>query len=126
MIDRLTIRFAYQRGWQVVENNRAIENFDSKAEAFSYLQDRGARVWLAWSRTVIAGQSLPFDFEGQFQHDSVGRIMKHIQGPSADTWFWTCYDGGARGTVQTKHQAVAGVETAYTRRIVSTQSGQLK
>ncbi|TIW62960.1 MAG: hypothetical protein E5V48_02540 [Mesorhizobium sp.] len=117
--DRLVVRFAYQRGWQVVENKHAVETFDSKAEAFSYLQGRGARVWLAWSRTVIAGQSLPFDFSAQFQQDSVGRIMKQLHGPSADTWFWTCYEGGARGVVQTKPQAVAGVEAAYTRRIVN-------
>ncbi|TGQ71004.1 hypothetical protein EN829_001045 [Mesorhizobium sp. M00.F.Ca.ET.186.01.1.1] len=118
MTDRLTVRFAYQHGWQAVENNRAIETFDSKVEAFAYVRARGARVWLTWGRTVIAGQTVPFDFAAQFQQDDVGRIIKVLHGPSANTWFWTCYDGGARGTVKTKPQAVASVEAAYTQRIV--------
>lgn len=115
---RLTVRFAYQRGWQVVENKRAIETFDSKVEAFSYVHAQGARIWLLWSRTIIGGQSAPCDFAANFQSDSVGRIWKEFHGPAAGTWFWSCYDGGARGRADTKDEAVAGVEIAYTRRVI--------
>lgn len=118
MTDRLTVRLAYQRGWQIVENNRAIETFDTKLEAFNYIFSRGARVWLSWGRTVIGGKTVPYDFDAGFQQDSVGRVMRIMHGPSAGTWFWTCYDGGARGTVATKDEAVKGVEVAYTKRTV--------
>lgn len=116
--ERLIVRFAYQRGWQVVENNHAIETFDSKVEAFNFVHARGARVWLAWGRTVIGGKAVHFDFEGRFQKTGVGRIMKEQHGPSAGTWTWSCYDGGARGRVDTKVEAVAALEVAYTRRVV--------
>ncbi|OBQ72421.1 hypothetical protein [Mesorhizobium loti] len=116
--ERLVVRFAYQRGWQVVDNNRAIETFDSKPEAFNFVLARGARVRLSWGRTVIGGKMLHFDFDGSFQDTGVGRIMKEQHGPSAGTWFWTCYDGGARGRVESKDEAVAAVEVAYTRRVV--------
>ena len=116
--DRLTVRSAYQRGWQVVENNRAIETFDSKADAFTFVHAKGARVRLSWGRTVIAGRALHYDFEGSFQETGVGRIMNERHGKLAGTWTWSCYDGGARGRVDTKDEAAAAVEIAYTRRIV--------
>ncbi|MER8827262.1 hypothetical protein NKH73_14330 [Mesorhizobium sp. M0938] len=118
MTDRLKVRFAYQRGFQVVDNNHVVETFDSKVEAFSYVNARGSRVWLSWSRTVIGGQSAPFDFTASFQQDAIGRIMKAVNGPSAGTWFWTCFEGGARGTVANKDEAAFEVERAYTRRVV--------
>lgn len=116
--DRLTVRFAYQRGWQVVHDKHVLDTFDTKVEAFSYVFAKDARVWLSWGRTVIGGQTAPYDFAASFQSETVGRIMKHQHGPSEGTWFWTCHDGGARDTVATKDEAVAGVEVAYTRRIV--------
>ncbi|TIR28282.1 MAG: hypothetical protein E5X07_22675 [Mesorhizobium sp.] len=63
-------------------------------------------------------QSPPYDFAARFQQDSVGRIMKRMHGSESGTWFWTCHEGGARGTVATKEEAVVEVERAYTRRIV--------
>jgi hypothetical protein len=116
--ERLTVRSAYQRGWQVVENNRAIETFDSKAEAFNFVHARDARVQLTWGRTAISGKVLHYDFGATYGDTSVGRIMKEIHGPSAGTWSWTCYDGGARGRSDTKDEAAAAVEVAYTRRVV--------
>ncbi|BAB54417.1 hypothetical protein [Mesorhizobium japonicum] len=115
--ERLTVRSAYRRGWQVVENNHAIETFDSKVEAFNFVHARGARVRLTWDRTVIGGQTAHYDFAASFGDTGVGRIMKEQHGPSAGTWFWTCYDGGARGTVATKDEEVVGVEVAYARRV---------
>ncbi|WP_284271830.1 hypothetical protein [Mesorhizobium huakuii] len=44
--------------------------------------------------------------------------MKEQHGPSAGSWSWTCFDGGAQGRADTKGEAVAAVEIAYTRRIV--------
>ncbi|MCV3209581.1 hypothetical protein OHD62_17205 [Mesorhizobium sp. YC-39] len=118
MTDRLKVRFAYQRGWQVVDENAVLQTFETKEAAFQFLVDRGARVWLDWSRTVIGGRTARYDFAASFQTESVGRIMKTTDGPSAGTWFWSCYSGGARGTVDTKDEAVFGLERAYTRIVV--------
>ncbi|MES0135606.1 hypothetical protein NKJ88_11720 [Mesorhizobium sp. M0016] len=115
--DRLTVRFAYQIGFQVLDGSAILQTFEKQDEAFKFVLERGARVWLAWSRTVIGGQTAPFDFAAAFQQEKVGRIMKTMHGPAAGTWFWTCHDGGARGTVEMKDEAVAGVERAFTRRI---------
>lgn len=116
--ERLIVRFAYQRGYQVVGNNRVIETFDSQIEAFTFVHSKGARVWLQWGRTVIGGQTLPYDFSASFQQVNAGRIMNEQHGPSAGTWFWTCHEGGARGRVATKEGAVFAVERAYTRYVV--------
>ncbi|MER9210165.1 hypothetical protein [Mesorhizobium sp. M0771] len=67
--------------------------------------------------TVIGGQTAPFDFAAAFQQEKVGRILKMMHGPAAGTWFWTCDDGGACGTVETNDEAVVGVERAFTQRI---------
>ncbi|RUV71012.1 hypothetical protein EOA78_18715 [Mesorhizobium sp. M5C.F.Cr.IN.023.01.1.1] len=106
------------KAWQVVDGGAILSTFDKKEDAFRFVLDRGARVWLQWGRTVIGGQSTPYDFAAQFQQDSVGRIMKRLHGSESGTWFWTCHEGGARGTVKTKDEAVIEVERAYTRRIV--------
>lgn len=44
--DRLIVRFAYQRGWQVVDTSTILQTFEQKEEAFQFVVDRGARVWL--------------------------------------------------------------------------------
>jgi hypothetical protein len=41
--------------------------------------------------------------------------MKEKHGPSAGNWFWSCYEGGARGRTEANDAAVFGVEHAYTR-----------
>ncbi|WP_036262955.1 hypothetical protein [Mesorhizobium sp. WSM2561] len=115
MIERLKVRLAYQRGWQVVDGSTVMQTFENRDDAFRFVHGKGARVLLAWSRTVIGGQAAPFDFTASFQQDAVGRIFKAVHGPGAGTWFWTCFEGGARGTVETKDEAVVGVERAYTR-----------
>lgn len=116
--ERLIVRLAYQRGWQVFDGSTILETLDTKEGAFQILVDRGARVWLQWGRTVIGGKTVPYDFCGDFQSRSVGRIMREQHGPSAGTWFWTCFICGARGRVDTKDEAVFGVERAYTRIVV--------
>ncbi|MER8532138.1 hypothetical protein NKH61_05070 [Mesorhizobium sp. M1005] len=118
MTDHLKIRLAYQRGFQVVDGSTVLQTFGERDDAFRFVHDRGGRVWLSWSRTVIGGQTLPFDFTAMFQQEDVGRIFKTIHGPGADTWFWTCFEGGARGTVASRDDAVAGVEHAYTRYVI--------
>jgi hypothetical protein len=116
MIDRLTVRFAYQRGWQVVDGSTILETFDTKEGAFQYLVDRGARVHLQWRRTIIGGGSKPYDFSAEFQSKYVGRIMMDFHPPSKGIWNW--YQGSSRGSVQTKDDAVFAVERAYTRIVV--------
>jgi hypothetical protein len=112
---RLKVRFAYQRGWQVVDGSTIVDTFETDEKAFGFLVDRGARVHLQWGRTVIGGETVPLDFSASFQAKSAGRIMKAMHGPSAGTWWW--YSGSLSGNVATKDEAVFGVERAYTRRI---------
>jgi len=126
MIERLKVRFAYQRGFQVVDGSHVLETFDSRDEAFKYVDARDARVWLQCGRTVISGQSMPCDFAASFADDrSVGRIRKNAHGPGAGTWFWSMFShdrgrvGGGHATVAIKDEAVIGVERAYTRFIAA-------
>ncbi|TIQ18871.1 MAG: hypothetical protein E5X51_23390 [Mesorhizobium sp.] len=118
MIDRLKVRVAYQRGFQVVDGSTILQSFDNKEDAFKFVHARGARVWLRWDRTVIGGQTVPYDFDAKFLQDSVGRIKKELHGPSAGTWFWSSFEGGARGSTETRDEAVACVERAYTRYVI--------
>ncbi|TPK38727.1 hypothetical protein [Mesorhizobium sp. B2-5-3] len=118
MTDRLTVRLAYQRGWQVVDGSTILETFETKEGAFQFLLDRCARVHLRWGRTVIGGQDAPYDFAARFQSQSIGRIWKELHGPSAGLWFWSCFVGGARGSTETRDEAVFQVERAYTRIVV--------
>jgi hypothetical protein len=46
MSERLVVRLAYQRGWQVVNGSEILETFATKEEAFQFLVYRGARVRL--------------------------------------------------------------------------------
>ncbi|TPJ84076.1 hypothetical protein FJ422_17595 [Mesorhizobium sp. B2-6-3] len=116
MNERLTARLAYQRGWQVVDGSTVLATFATKEGAFQYLVDRGARVHLQWRRTKIGGQEPPYDFAAEFQSESVGRIKKELQGPSAGRWYW--YQGSSKGSIDTKGEAVFEVERAYTRIVV--------
>jgi hypothetical protein len=50
--ERLKIRLAYQRGWQVVDGSAIVETFNPKEAAFQFLVARGALVHLDWGRTV--------------------------------------------------------------------------
>ncbi|MBZ9926770.1 hypothetical protein [Mesorhizobium sp. BR1-1-4] len=115
MSERLTVRLAYQRGWQVVDGSTIVDTFETKEDAFRCLVDRGGRLRLAWRRTIISGQSKPCDFSAEFQTDNAGRIMKEFHGPSAGRWFW--FSGSSSGSVETKDEAVFGVERAYTRKV---------
>ncbi|SIT55011.1 conserved hypothetical protein [Mesorhizobium prunaredense] len=101
-----------------MDGSTVVRTFEKKEDAFHFLVDRGARVWLEWSRTVIGGKAPPSDFAASFMQDTVGRILKTLHGKEAGTWFWTCHEGGANGKVSTKEEAVFGVERAYTRRVV--------
>ncbi|MGX9123070.1 hypothetical protein [Mesorhizobium sp. BHscii] len=49
MSERLKVRFAYQRGWQVVDGSAILSTFDKKEDAFRFVLNRGARAWLQWS-----------------------------------------------------------------------------
>lgn len=53
MSERLKVRLAYQRGWQVVDGSHVLETFDNRDEAFKYVDAKDARVWLQWGRMVI-------------------------------------------------------------------------
>lgn len=118
MSERVKVRFAYQRGFQVVDGSTVLKSFKERDDAFKFVHGQGACVWLDWSRTAIAGQTKPFDFTAIFQQDAVGRIFKAVHGPGAGTWSWSCFEGGARGTVASKDEAAVEVERAFTRYVV--------
>ncbi|WP_027143128.1 hypothetical protein [Mesorhizobium sp. WSM3626] len=123
-IDRLTVRFAYQRGFQVVDDGPTVlATFEARHDAFKFILQRGARVRLSWARTVIGGRAAPYDFAASFIGNDVGRIMKHQHGPSAGAWHWGLYyhdallkrQNGARGRADSKDEAVAEIEREFTR-----------
>ncbi|MER9652552.1 hypothetical protein NKJ26_03410 [Mesorhizobium sp. M0152] len=115
---RLKIRLAYQRGFQVVDGSTILNTFPTKEEAFQFLVDRDARVWLDWGRTVIGGRTAPFDYAASFLQESVGRIRQEQHPPSAGIWLWSCFENGARGKTEIKDEAVFQVERAFTRFVV--------
>lgn len=49
---RLKVRLACQRGFQIVDGSTILAAFENPVEAFKFVRDRGARVWLDWGRTV--------------------------------------------------------------------------
>jgi hypothetical protein len=98
MSGRLTVRSAYQRGWQVADGSTIIHTFDGQEGAFQFLVDRGARVRLHWGRTIIGGEAAPFDFCSSFQGERVGRIRKELHPPAVGISTWSCFVGGAKGS----------------------------
>ncbi|PAQ04460.1 hypothetical protein CIT26_35195 [Mesorhizobium temperatum] len=125
MIERLKVRLAYQRRRQhyaccLREPCRGIQ---------IRIRYRGARVWLDWGRTVIAGQSGQYDYTASFLQSSVGRILKNQWGSLSGTWSWSIstadprfrLHGGQRGTADTKEQAVFELEREFTRFIAETE-----
>jgi hypothetical protein len=116
MSERLIVRLAYQRGWQVVAGSTILETSGTKEGAFQFLVDRGARVRLEWGRAVVGGRTAPCDFAAKFQSENVGRIKMERHPPNAGVWLW--FQGSSRGTVEEKDQAVSAVEQAYTRIVV--------
>lgn len=129
MSERLKIRLAYQRGFQIVDGSTILAAFENHVEAFKFVCDRGARVWLEWGRTVIAGQTGQYDFTATFLQSSVGRILKNQWGSLSGTWSWSIstadprfrLHGGQRGTADTKEQAVFELEREFTRFIAETE-----
>lgn len=126
--DRLTIRFAYQRGFQVVDDSPTVlATFQQRHDAFKFVLARGARVRLAWGRTVVGGRTAPYDFEASFMGKDVGRIMKNEHGPVAGTWSWSMYyhdpllmrQNGNRGRADSKDGAMAEIEREFTRFIAA-------
>ena len=75
-----------------------------------------------WSRTVIAGEPMAYDYVCADGDMKVGRIYKHTGGPQSGHWFWSMYafgpginrrDWNLTGTEDTKDAATAKVEWAY-------------
>lgn len=126
MSERLKVRSAYQRGFQIVDGSAVLAAFDNHVEAFKFVRDRGARVWLQWGRTVIAGQTGQYDFTASFLQSSVGRILKNQWGSLLGTWSWSIstsdprlrLHGGQRGAAE---EAVFEVEREFTRFIAETE-----
>lgn len=44
MSERLKVRLAYQRGWQVVDGSTIVDTFETKEDAFRYMVPRRLRV----------------------------------------------------------------------------------
>ena len=47
-----------------------------------------------WSRTVIAGEPMAYDYVCADGDMKVGRIYKHTGGPQSGHWFWSMYAFG--------------------------------
>lgn len=129
MSERLKVRLAYQRGFQIVDGSTVLTAFENHVEAFKFVRERSARVWLDWGRTVVAGQTGQYDFTASFLQSSVGRILKNQWGSLSGTWAWSIstsdprfrIHGGQRGTASTKDDAVFDLEREFTRFIAETE-----
>lgn len=47
MSEPFKVRLAYQRGFQIVDGSIVLAAFGGHVEAFKFVSDRGARVWLS-------------------------------------------------------------------------------
>jgi hypothetical protein len=78
---------------------------------------------LRWARTVIAGDTKPYDFAASDGEVLVGRIYKHDTHGGPANWFWAMNasgpgiirSGNCNGTAGTKAEAVRLVEETYQR-----------
>ncbi len=83
---------------------------------------------LRWSRTVIGGQTAPYDFaawdDDRFPNQTVARIYWKQGGNIGSGWFWSMpllgrtggrSYGPAQGTADTKDEAARECEAAYYR-----------
>ncbi|WP_149902690.1 hypothetical protein [Mesorhizobium sp. SARCC-RB16n] len=85
--DRLRVR-EVDGAFEVHDGDDVIGTFATIVEARRAVRERGARLWLDWGRTVIGGQTAPYDFSASFLgSDSIGRIRG--QPPSAGKWLWS-------------------------------------
>lgn len=111
-------------GWSylVIDNGEALGPFPSLAAAFREVIDRGGRVHLEWTRTVIAGKARPKDFTATFEGENAGRIYFEEGGMSERVWkaFPGGYNqdtgrtGGGVQPVDTRDEAVAFIERRFT------------
>jgi hypothetical protein len=75
---------------------------------------------LTWSRT---SPDTHYDLVATEDGLEVGRIMKNLGGPNADTWFWECAESQAgeadpqppNGEAQTKDEAIQALSEAWAR-----------
>ena len=80
---------------------------------------------LTWQRTVIGGQTVPYDFAALDAGQPVGRIYRHDTSEhQRGEWFWAMNAFGpginrhginCSGIVETKAEAVRLVEGTYQR-----------
>ncbi|MCP9229977.1 hypothetical protein NMG46_06910 [Mesorhizobium sp. LMG 17147] len=113
----------------MVDGNTELATFEDPVEAFKFIRERGARVWLDWDRTVIGGETAPYDFTASFLQSSVGRILKNQWGSREGTWSWSIstsdprlrLHGGQQGTAGTRGEAVFELEREFTRFIAETE-----
>lgn len=111
-------------GWNylVEDDGEFLGPFPSLAAAFREVINRGGRVHLEWSRTVIAGQSNPKDFSARFEDEEAGRIYIMTDGMSEGLWKAfpgghnreTGRTGGGVMVVDTKDEAVEFIERKFT------------
>ena len=79
---------------------------------------RSSGMPLTWSRT---SPETHYDFVATEDGLEVGRVVKNLSGPNADTWFWACtgcHPSGADrkpldGEVQTKDEAIEALSEAW-------------
>lgn len=91
------------------------------------------RLRLRWDRTVIGGQTVPYDFNAfddeRYPNYSVARIHKIRGGHIGGGWSWSMTMFGktnapyapAWGTVDTKDEAARECEAAYFRFLAALQ-----
>ncbi|TJV70743.1 MAG: hypothetical protein E5X76_18275 [Mesorhizobium sp.] len=113
---------ATESGYRVLDpKGTVVATVQRRPHAFEFVRDRGGRVHLQWARTVIAKETVRRDFSAMHSGFGAGRIMTVISGERG-RWAWfvngrdpdTGRTGSFSGREDTKDQAVAELEAAYT------------
>ncbi len=111
--------------YAVIDDGAVLGPFPTRAAAFAEVVARGGRVHLQWRRTVIAGETKPKDFTGEFEGSAAGRIyplkaglltgswqaFPHGHNPDTNTW------SSGSMVVDTRDEAIELIERIYTKLI---------
>ena len=78
---------------------------------------------IMWRRTVIGGQTAPYDFEATVDEKGIGRITRIPHGPKEGCWSWALHLsvpgvdyqrlGPLHGVEQSKAEAIDSVRRAF-------------
>lgn len=127
--ERLKVRLAYQRGFQIVDGTTILAAFENPVEAFKFVRDPRRSCPAGLGQNSDRWPNWTLRFYREFLQSPVGRILKNQWGSLSGSWFWSISTsdprfrrhGGQRGNAATKDEAVFELEREFTRFIAETE-----